>query len=73
MPKRALELEVMMGSRHAGVFEAEADPDDVGTLRDALTGWLESNGWKPPTWGRFELLVRRQGQYKILKRVRATP
>ena len=55
------------------VFEAEADPDDVATLRDALTGWLESNGWKRPLWGRFELLVRNQGEYKVLKRVRAAP
>jgi hypothetical protein len=63
----------MLGSRHAGTFEAEADPDDVGILRDALTGWLESNGWKPPTWGRFSLLVRHQGEYRIRKTIRANP
>lgn len=58
MAKRALELEVMRGSAHAATFEAEADPDDVASLRDALAAWLDGEGWKPATWGQFRLLVR---------------
>lgn len=73
MAKRALELEVMRGSQHVAVFDAEADPDDVGSLRASLTGWLTSNGWKRPLWGRFELLARNAGEYRVLKRVRADP
>lgn len=73
MAKRALEMEVMKGSAHMAAFEVLADPDDIGTLRDALAGWLSGNKWKPATWGQFRADIRLQGGYKILKTVRTAP
>lgn len=71
MSKRALELEIMKGSAPVDTIDAEADPGDVGTLRDALTGWLEAEGWKKPTWGQFWMRVRYQDEFKVRRTIRA--
>jgi hypothetical protein len=71
MPKRALELEILRGGRHEATFEALADPDDTGALRDYLTDWLEGNGWAEGHWPKFSLAVRYADEYKVRKTIRA--
>lgn len=71
MTARNLELEILRRGRHADDIDLHADPDDVGTLKDTLTGWLEGNGWAKGRWGEFELLVRHAGEYKVRRKVRA--
>jgi hypothetical protein len=70
MPERTLDCEVMKGSAHAGRFSIPADPDDIGTLRDALRGWLAGEGWDEALWPKFELHVRYAGEGKIRRTVR---
>lgn len=71
MPKRNLELTITRHGRTEDRLDLFADPDDVGTLRDALVGWLEGNKWHPGRWREFELLVRYEGEGKVRRKVRA--
>ena len=71
MTTRNLELEITRKNRHADYVDLHADPDDVGTLRRTLAGWLEGNGWSEGRWSEFELLVRHAGEYKVRRKVRA--
>lgn len=68
--KRALEVEVQRKGRNEASYELTADPDDTIALRAFLKDWLESNKWAPGHWGKFELLVRYAGEYKVRKRIR---
>jgi hypothetical protein len=70
MTARNLELEILRRGRHADDIDLHADPDDVGTLRETLVGWLEGNGWSTGRWNEFELLVRYAGEYKTRRRIR---
>jgi hypothetical protein len=72
MPKRNLSLTIARKGRAEDVIDLFADPDDVGTLRDALTGWLAGNKWHPGRWGEFEAIVRYDGEGKVRRRVRAS-
>lgn len=68
--KRALEVEVQRKGRHEVTYELTADPDDTVALRAFLKDWLESNKWDLGHWGKFELVVRHAGEYKVRKRIR---
>ena len=70
MVKRELDVEIMKGHQHQESFQVNADPDDAGTLRDVLTGWLASHGWQKSRWGEFELHARYRGEGKIRRKVR---
>jgi len=71
MAARALELEILRGSRHEATFDAHIDPDDTAALRQFLADWLTSNKWAPAKWGKFSLAVRHAGEYKVRKTIRA--
>ena len=40
-------------------------------LQDSLRAWLTGNKWSAGRWGEFEAEVRRSGENKVLKKVRA--
>jgi len=71
MAKQSLELTILRKGRREAVISVVADPDDVPALRDSLQGWLAGNGWSRGRWGEFEAEVRRSGENKVLKKVRA--
>jgi hypothetical protein len=70
MAKQELEVEVRRRGRSADEFTVDADPANVGELRDVLRGWLEGNKWHPQLWDQFDLLVRLAGESKIQRTVR---
>jgi hypothetical protein len=71
MAKQSLELTILRKGRREDVIEVTADPDDVPVLQDSLRAWLTGNKWSAGRWGEFEAEVRRSGENKVLKKVRA--
>jgi len=71
MAERALDLDVMHGSRREDRFQVSGDPEDLQWLAGRLKGWLQANHWHENRWHEFEIVARNRGEGRVITRGRA--
>ena len=70
MAREALEMRLTRKGRHEVTLGVDADPRNIGELRQVLTGWLDGEGWDVGRWGEFEATVFAAGSSRRVARVR---